>query len=425
MWAFTYFCPHGCFTLCFFLLSIKYIAIKMKIMNRLTAIFFLMALGIGLVSCVSKKNDSSWLQNAITLSEQQLLLASQQFKDSAKNPRTFEHGKVELVTERDWTSGFFPGSLWISYQLTGNEALKTEAERFSSFVENAKYRTNTHDLGFILNCSYGHAYKVTNASKYKEVMIIGANTLMTRYNKNIGLIKSWDKIVGPWEFPVIIDNMMNLEFLYEVGLITNNEEMIKAAISHADITLNNHFRKNNSSYHVLDYDSISGEVKAKETHQGYSHGSSWARGQAWGLYGFTMMYRYTKKPEYIEQAKNIAAFILQHQRLPKDLIPYWDFDAPNIPNEPRDASAAAVIASALLELSGYVNDGSMYFDAAETILRNLSSENYFAKTGENGFFILKHSTGNWPKKSEIDTPLSYADYYYLEALLRYKNITQK
>ncbi len=394
-------------------------------MSKFRISSILLALSIGLVSCVSKTNDDSWIENAILKSEQQLLLAAQQFKDSAKNPRTFEHGMVELVTEKDWTSGFFSGSLWISYQLTGNELLKTEAERFSSFVENAKYRTNTHDLGFILNCSYGNGYKLTTKAKYKDVMITGANTLMKRYNKNVGLIKSWEKIVGPWEFPVIIDNMMNLEFLYEVGLITNNEEMINAAISHADITLKNHFREDNSCYHVVDYDSISGEVIAKETHQGYNHNSSWARGQAWGLYGYTMMYRFTKKSEYLAQAEKVAAFILNHPRLPNDMVPYWDFDAPNIPNEPRDASAAAVIASALLELSSYVNDGSIYFDSAEKILKNLSSETYFANIGENGFFILKHSTGNWPKKSEIDTPLSYADYYYLEALLRYKNITQK
>jgi len=368
----------------------------------------------------TKKLSGNWLENTLLQSEQQLLLAAENFKDSAKNPRTYEHGKVELVTERDWTSGFFPGSLWYLYELTANASLKTEATRFTLFVEKAKYRTNTHDLGFILNCSFGNAYRITGNEAFKEVMITGANTLMKRYNPNIGLIRSWD--FGKWQFPVIIDNMLNLEFLYEVGKMTNNQTMLDATVSHADKTLSNHFRANNSCVHVVDFDTITGGVILKQTHQGYNDESSWARGQAWALYGYTMMYRFTQKPEYLAQAEKVAAFILNHPRLPEDLVPYWDFDAPNIPNEPRDASAAAVIASALLGLSTFATGNNAYFKSAETILKNLSSDNYLAKVGENGFFILKHSTGNWPKKSEIDTPLSYADYYFLEGLLRYKQM---
>jgi len=376
---------------------------------------------LGLSACANtKKISDTWLDNAIHQSGQQLLLAAENFKDSAKNPRTYEHGKVELVTAKDWTSGFFPGSLWYLYELTGNEELKAKATRFTSFVDKAKYRTNTHDLGFILNCSFGNAYRITGNNAYKEVMITGANTLMKRYNPNIGLIRSWD--FGTWQFPVIIDNMMNLEFLYEVGKMTNNQMMLDATVSHADKTLANHFRADNSCVHVVDYDTLTGGVIVKQTHQGYNDESSWARGQAWALYGYTMMYRFTQKPEYLAQAEKVAAFILNHPRLPEDLIPYWDFDAPNIPKEPRDASAAAVNASALLELSTFVPANTTYFKAAETILKNLSSDKYLAKVGENGFFVLKHSTGNWPKQSEIDTPLSYADYYFLEALLRYKQM---
>lgn len=392
-------------------------------MKQIIRISLLAIFVLSLTFCSNtKKSTNIWLEDAISRSEEQLLLAATNFSDSSKNPRTFEHDNVELVTEKDWTSGFFPGSLWYLYELTGNEKLKTEAMRFTSFVENAKYRTNTHDLGFILNCSYGNGYRITANEAYKEVMITGANTLMRRYNPRIGLMKSWEKTVGPWEFPVIIDNMLNLEFLYQVGIMTENQEMINSAISHADKTLANHFRADNSCVHVVGYDSITGSVVIKETHQGYNDSSSWARGQGWALYGYTMMYRFTKKPEYLQQAEKVAAFILNHPRLPEDMIPYWDFDAPNIPNEPRDASAAAVYASALLELSTYVTSNNTYFQAAETILKNLSSDKYFAKVGENGFFILKHSTGNWPKKSEIDTPLSYADYYYVEALKRYRDL---
>jgi len=241
---------------------------------------------------------------------------------------------------------------------------------------------------------------------------------MTRFHSNVGLIKSWDNR-KLWEYPVIIDNMMNLELLYDISKMTGNDNMKNACISHADKTLQNHFRSDYSSFHVVNYDSVSGKVISKVTHQGYSDSSSWARGQAWGLYGFTMMYRETKNPAYLNHARKIATFILNHPRLPKDKIPFWDFDAPNIPNEPRDASAAAIIASALIELSTYVTEKNDYFKTAETILKNLSSDNYLAKNGENGLFLLKHSTGNWPKKDEIDVPIAYADYYYLEALKRY------
>lgn len=377
---------------------------------------------IVLAGCQSKSvtSDHSWLYNAIQQSEKQLLLAAEEFADSAKNPRTFEHGSVQLVSHTDWTSGFFPGSLWFIFELTGNEELKEAANRATWFIEQAQYRTNTHDLGFIIHCSFGNAYRITGDTSYLDVMQQGIRSLMTRYNPTIGLFRSWD--FGTWQFPVIIDNMMNLEFVYEMGKLNKDSSLILAAISHADHTLMNHFREDNSSVHVVDYDTFSAAVLLKQTHQGFSDESSWVRGQAWGLYGYTMMYRFTKHPAYLEQAEKIAAFILNHPRLPKDKIPYWDFDAPNIPDEPRDASAAAIIASALIELSDHVTENNGYFETAEKILKVLSSDEYLAQPGKNGFFLLKHSTGNWPKNSEIDTPLSYADYYYLEALKRFKAV---
>jgi len=360
-----------------------------------------------------------WYENALKRSEQQLALAANTFYGLNGNPRTFENGRVQLVSYTDWTSGFFPGSLWYMYELTGKKHFAEKAGHFTDIVNRAQYRVNTHDLGFILYCSYGNAYRIQPNEKDLQVLKTGAASLMKRYNQRIGLIKSWDKIVGDWEFPVIIDNMLNLEFLYETGKISGNQSWMDAAVSHADLTLANHFRPDHSSYHVIEFDSITGAVKSRETHQGYSHSSVWSRGQAWGLYGFTMMYRLTRKAEYLQQAQRIARFMLEHPRMPADLIPYWDMDAPGIPNEPRDASAAAIIVSALFELSTFVKDPNYYFHNAKKILQSLSSDVYLAKPGENGLFLLKHSTGNWPKKSEIDTPLSYADYYYIEALKRY------
>jgi hypothetical protein len=339
-----------------------------------------------------------------------------------KNPRTFENGKVKLIGEKDWTSGFFPGSLWYMYELTQNERFKTEAQYYTSLLDSAQYYKGTHDLGFILYCSYGNGFRLTADSAYYRIMLNGAKTLITRYNPKIGLIRSWDFNKDIWQYPVIIDNMMNLEFLLWASKVSGDATMKAACISHADKTLANHYRSDNSCFHVVDYDTITFMPRLKQTHQGYSDSSSWARGQAWGLYSYTMMYRETKDKKYLDQAQKIAAFILNHPRLPEDKIPYWDFDAPNIPSEPRDASAAAVIASALLELNSYVPENKTYFATAETILKNLSSDEYLSAKGENGLFILKHSTGNWPKKSEIDAPINYADYYYLEALGRYMKV---
>ncbi|NLJ20707.1 MAG: glucuronyl hydrolase [Bacteroidales bacterium] len=367
---------------------------------------------------LSPKNPmrEKWLQKAITRSEVQLSAAIKQFNDSNKNPRTYENGKVILVSYKDWTSGFFPGSLWYLFELTGDKKFENAAKHFTTFVSNAQFRTNTHDLGFILNCSYGNGFRITQNPEYKTVLINGANSLIRRFNSKVGCIKSWD--FGNWQYPVIIDNMMNLEFLMNVGKMTNNSLMMNAAISHSNKTMKNHFRSDFSCFHLVDYDSISGNVLHKQTVQGFSDNSSWARGQSWALYGFTMMYRETGKVEYLHQAEKIASFLLNHPRLPKDKIPYWDYDAPNIPNEPRDVSAATIMASALIELCSFSNN-SEYFNTAALILKNLSSDKYLAKKGENGLFILKHSTGNYPAKSEIDVPLSYADYYFLEALQRY------
>ena len=362
--------------------------------------------------------DINWLKTAVDRSQEQLLAASEKFKTGKLNPRTYEKDKMSFAGYKDWTCGFFPGSLWYMYELTNNVKFKEEAKFYTELLDKVQYRKDTHDLGFMLYCSYGNGYRLTGDENYKKVLITGSNSLMTRFHPEIGLIKSWDARKD-WEYPVIIDNMLNLEMLCEVSNITGNPSYKNGSVSHANKTLENHFRKDNSCFHVVNYDSISGKVISKVTHQGFSNSSSWARGQGWALYGYTMMYRETKDPTYLNQAKKVAEFILQHPRLPKDLIPYWDFDAPNIPNEPRDASAAALYASALIELSSFVKEKNNYLRTAETILKNLSSPEYLANKGENGLFILKHSTGNWPAKKEIDVPLNYADYYYLEALGRY------
>ena len=343
--------------------------------------------------------------------------------DSLAFPRSgsAKNNTIKKVPSKDWTSGFFPGSLWQIYELTANKAYLKKAEQWTALVEQEKFNNRTHDMGFKVFCSFGNGYRLTKNPYYKDVIIHSAETLKTRYGGAVGSIRSWDFNKKEWQFPVIVDNMMNLELLFEASLLSGDSSYKDIAYQHAKTTLKNHFRKDGSVYHVVDYDTITGAVRSKVTHQGFANESTWARGQSWGVYGFTMAYRYTKDPSFLERAKQTANFVIQHPRLPKDGIPYWDLDAPNIPNEPRDASAASVLASALLELYEYTNDKT-YLDFSDKIIESLLSKDYVIQNSSTVPFILDHSTGNWPKQDEIDEPISYADYYLLEAILKRKKL---
>lgn len=372
------------------------------------------------------QNSDDWFTKAKNIISIQLTQASQ-FYQPGSNPRSINpDGSVRKATYTDWTTGFFPGSLWYGYELTGNKDLAGEAKRFTLALDSARYITYTHDLGFMLYCSYGNAYRISGDPVFLPTLEDGAQNLSARFNAKVGAIRSWD--FGTWKYPVIIDNMMNLEYLYWAAKQFRQPVYAQNATSHALTTLKHHFRKDFSSYHVVDYDPATGKVYRKATHQGLTNESAWARGQAWGLYGFTMCFANTKNSKFLMQAENIARYIMNHPSMPKDKIPVWDFDVHNAYDAdkdglaPRDASAAAVIASALLELSTYAKDGTKYFNYAEDILKSLSSEKYMAKPGENNFFILKHSVGAFLYNSEIDTAIDYADYYYLEALKRYAAI---
>lgn len=338
-------------------------------------------------------------------------------------PRTVnESGKISYCYAGfDWTEGFFPGICWKLYDYTREKKYEDAATYFQKKFSDQRFHTHNHDLGFVFNNSFGNGFRATKNGDNKQAMIDAANSLIMRYNPKVKSLQSWNVDKGwqahrGWLFPVIIDNMMNLELLFEVSSITGDPKYKEIAINHANTTLQNHFRTNFSSYHVVDYDPENGQVRSKETAQGFAHESSWARGQAWGLYGFTMCYRYTKDQKYLQAAEKIAEYILKNKSIPADKIPYWDYNAPKIPNEPRDASAAAITASALIELNSYTNKN--YSKAAVEILQNLSSKHYKAEIGTNNNFILKHSVGSIPHNVEIDVPLIYADYYYVEALIR-------
>jgi unsaturated chondroitin disaccharide hydrolase len=335
-------------------------------------------------------------------------------------PRSFAKGRSVTSDTEWWCSGFYPGTLWYLYEYTKDANVKAEAERRLAILEKEKRYTGNHDIGFMIYCSFGNAYRITGEKKYKEVIDTAAVYQITRYRPSIHSIQSWNKS-KTLNCPVIIDNMMNLEQLLWTAEKGGDKKFREIAITHANTTLKNHYRPDHSTFHIVDYDLSTGSIIKKVNGQGAHDTSAWSRGQAWGLYGYTMMYRFTKDKTYLQQAQDIAAFILNHPNLPADKIPYWDYNAPKIPTS-RDASAGAIAASALLELGQYVGkaDKTKYVDAAAVMLQSLSSDAYRAKLGENGGFLLKNSVGHFLANSEVDVPLTYADYYFLEGLLRYK-----
>ncbi|MBN9384421.1 MAG: glycoside hydrolase family 88 protein [Chitinophagaceae bacterium] len=333
--------------------------------------------------------------------------------------------KLETSNSEWWTSGFYPGTLFYLYEFSHDTSLSNEAKRRLKLLEKEQFNKGTHDLGFMMYCSFGNARHIFNTRDYDEILMNSARSLSTRFNPKVGCIKSWDH--GKWQYPVIIDNMMNLELLFWATHFSGDSSFYRIAVTHANTTMQHHFRPDYSSFHVVDYDTATGAVRARQTAQGFSDSSAWARGQAWGLYGYTVMYRSTHDPRYLDQAEHIAHFILTNPNLPADKIPVWDYNAPEGQRALRDASAGAVMASALIELSRYVpvEKGREYLDVAEQIIVNLSSNTYHAVVGSNGGFILKHSVGHLPAKSEVDVPLTYADYYFVEAMLRYKQLGDK
>jgi unsaturated chondroitin disaccharide hydrolase len=381
-------------------------------------------------ACSTQKKSQSVNRSQAQVFDKNFKDGASQYKVMMKNlppdrfPKTFypTTGKFETSGSDWWCSGFYPGTLLYLYEQTKDPVLYNEATRILKPLEKEQYNKNTHDLGFMMYCSFGNAYRLDARPEYKNILINSAKSLATRFNPTVGCIKSWDSKKG--EYLVIIDNMMNLELLFWATKQTGDSSFYKIAVTHANTTMKNHFRPDYSSYHVVNYNSETGAVQQKKTAQGAADESAWARGQAWGLYGYTVMYRETKDKKYLDQANHIADFILNNPNLPADKVPYWDFNAPGIPNALRDASAAAIMSSALFELSGYVDKGraTKYLDNAKTMLSSLSSNKYKASLGTNGGFILQHCVGNMPNKTEVDVPLTYADYYFIEATKRYHDL---
>jgi len=343
-------------------------------------------------------------------------------------PRTINKGSKDwrFVPVEDWTSGFWPGTLWYLYEYAQTDQWKQAADKYTRFLTPLSQRPPLdHDIGFQVFCSFGNGYRLTGNPEYKQIINDAAAQLTTLFNPNVGTILSWPRDVPNMEWPqhnTIMDNMMNLELLLWSADHGGDSTYREIAIEHAETTMENHFREDLTSYHVVVYDRETGEKIKGVTHQGYADSTMWARGQSWAIYGYTMVYRETKDPIFLDFAQQVTDVYLE--RLPEDLIPYWDFSAPNIPDAPKDASAAAVTASALLELGGYVGGekGEQYRALAEKMLEELSSERYQSRD-KNSAFLL-HSTGHYPAGSEIDASINYADYYYVEGLVRLKKLKE-
>lgn len=341
-----------------------------------------------------------------------------------------------------WTAGFFPGTLWYVSEYTRDNALQDSALVYTKKMEPVKTFTDNHDIGFMMYCSYGNANRFAPNKSYEDILVESARSLCTRFHEESGTIQSWngfrtwhgDKV---YNYPVIIDNMMNLELLFHASKVTGDDKYSKVVVSHAEKVMKNQVRDDYSCYHIIYYDKVTGKPIKGETSQGYADNSAWSRGQAWGIYGFTMVYRETKDPRFLKTAQKMAEFYINHPNLPSDKVAYWDFNAyqqgytPGIRSNAnkvvanyRDASAAACTASALLELSTYTKGekGKLYLETAKKIMHSLASPAYRAQEGTNGDFILMHSVGSIPHNSEIDVPLTYADYYFVEALFRYDKL---
>ena len=336
-----------------------------------------------------------------------------------------QHWNCRKATKEEWCAGFWPGVLWYDYEYTKDKQVLEEAENFTHSLKFLSHiPAYDHDLGFLVFCSYGNGYRLTKNPAYKQVILDTADTLATLFNPIVGTILSWPREVEPrnWPHNTIMDNMINLEMLFWAAKNGGNPYLYDIAVSHADKTMKSQFRPDYTSYHVAVYDTITGNLIKGVTHQGYADSTMWARGQAWAIYGYTVVYRETKDPKYLDFVQKVTDVYLD--RLPEDEVPYWDFDDPSIPNAPRDASAGAVVASALLELSTYLPNGTgkRYKDAAIEMLTSLSSDSY--QSGESKPSFLLHSVGHWPNHSEIDASIIYADYYYIEALLRLKRLQE-
>lgn len=390
--------------------------------------FFLMLTIVLIVSCSPTKKEAPVFSAQEMLDESVIktkeTLKGLSVKDSFLRNIPENQTTWESVGVNDWCSGFWPGVLWYAYEASNDASLKKEAAAFTAPIKTIAYNSaRNHDIGFMVYCSFGNGYRITGNKEYKEVLLSAADTLATLYNDKVGSILSWPEKREEYAHNTIIDNMMNLELLFWAAKNGGDQRLYDIATSHAEVTMNNLVREDNSLYHLGSFNEETGEFLKGYTHQGYADESMWARGQTWGIYGFAMAYRETGRKDFLETSIKLADHFLE--RLPEDGIPFWDFDDPKIPNAPKDASAAAIAACGMFEIANLVEDVTLknkFNTAATKFVEILSSDAYYS--GDKNQALLLHSTGHLPNNSEIDMPIIYADYYYMEALMRLKKLEE-
>lgn len=348
------------------------------------------------------------------------------YADAASGcPRSIQKGESEwsMASFTDWTAGFYPGILWYAYEYSDNPEMRKYAEAFTESLMPYLANIGNHDLGIMTVASAGHAWRLAGEEKYRKAILDAAENLSLLYNPAVGTINSWPYMKDDmgWPHNTIIDNMINIELLFLASEISGDDRYCRMAVNHAETTMKNHFRKDGSTYHVLVYDDKTGEVIKKITHQGYSDDSMWARGQAWAIYGFSMAYKKSGDKRFLRTA--VKAADVFWEKIPDDFVPCWDFDDPEIPDAPKDASAAAIAAAGMIEIAALTNkpeQGRRYLRQAVKILESLSSPEYSG--GDASDALILHCTGHKPHGYEIDSSIIYGDYYYVEALMRLRNI---
>ena len=309
------------------------------------------------------------------------------------------------------------------YEWTSDGTWKNWAVEWTLRLADQQFRTTDHEAGFILPPSYGNGYRLTNDTTYRRALIQAARSLATRYNSVVGCVRSWQTL----HFPVIIDGMVAIRLLWWASKETGDTTLYAKAMSHSLKTMENNVRPDGSCYQIVDYNPTTGQIYSRQNKQGYTSSTTWSRGQAWAIYGFTIAYRETGDGRFAQTAQRAADYFVDN--LPLDNVPYWDFQAPKIPNEEKDVSAAAIAASGLLELSSLISSSGpreKYRNAAVSIIASLCSPAYLA-AGTSSRAILLHGVGNRMNDDrdagEVDVSLIYADYFFLEALTRYLKIS--
>lgn len=375
--------------------------------------------------CIGQGISDDEIQEALSFSCSQILHILPEFTEKFQNKYSV-NGFYEPIMNNTWTTGFWTGQIWLSYEYCKDEKLKQAGEiQMASFLKrmNEKVDVDHHDMGFLYSPSCVAGYKLTKSPIGKDAAIKAADQLLTRYRPVGEFLQAWGPLNTAENNRLIIDCLLNVPLLFWATEMTNDDKYALVAQKHIKTALLNVIREDYSTWHTFYFDLETGNPSHGATCQGYRDGSAWARGQAWGIYGLALAYKYSKNREYIDLFHGVANYYLAH--LPKDMVPYWDLEFTDGSSEPRDSSSASIAACGFLEMSKYLNetDGNYYTDIAKRMMKSLY-DHYAVKDVKESNGLVLHST--YSKKSPyntctpcgVDECNSWGDYFYMEALTR-------